>query len=93
MEINPILSEKYIHGRYRLYPIIIGHRCGGFELQKEHKTFFGGTKWKPVRGEMGVIRCLGSKKEDLIKACAELELLAKHLSTMTIIEFSDNGKV
>jgi len=92
MGINPILSEKYIHGRYRLYPIIVGHRCGGFELQKEYKTFFG-TKWKPVYGEMGIIRCLGSDKEKLIKASLELELLAKHLSTITIIEFSYNGKV
>ena len=61
-------------------------------MQKEHKTLFG-KKWKPVKGEMGVIRCLGSQKEDLIKACSELELLARHLNKITIIDFEqDNGR-
>jgi hypothetical protein len=93
MEINklkPVLSEKNIGGRYRIYPIILGHRCGGYELQKEHKTLFG-KKWKPVKGEMGAIRCFASEINGLVMACSELELLARHLNKITIIDFEQNN--
>jgi hypothetical protein len=82
---TPHLRQTAVSSRYRLYPIIVGFRCEGYELQKEHKTFFGKV-WKPVRGEMGVIRCIASNEKDIIKIAEDFEKMATHLSTIKILE-------
>ena len=84
---NGKLPTHIINSRYRLYPIVIGYRCEGYELHKEHKTLFG-RKWKPVRGESGKIRVTKSQENTLIDIAKEMEGLAGHLSTIKYIEFN-----
>jgi hypothetical protein len=80
------LKISKIPGRYRLYPIIIGYRCAGYELQKEYKTIFGRI-WKPVKGESGKIRVTKYDEKTLIEVAKQMEELADHLSTIKYIEF------
>jgi hypothetical protein len=84
---DPIITTQKIKAVYRLRPIIIGFRCDGYSLQKQH-TILGMRYWKAIRGEFREkVRVTKSGMLSLVDISKSLEELAEHLSTIKHITF------
>ena len=73
--------QSTIGKHYRFYPIILGFRARGYELQEQRKNIFGLKRWFPVKGEHGKeIRVIQSDRETLEQIKDDLLKLANHLN-------------